>query len=53
MDYLTNTEELTAIADAIREKTGSNGLISFPTGFVNEIESIEAGDVPSGEGVRW
>lgn len=42
-DYLTNTTELTAVADAIREKTGESGNLIFPNGFVNAIENIETG----------
>lgn len=42
-DYLTNTTELTAVADAIREKTGENGDLIYPNGFVNAIEGISSG----------
>lgn len=39
-NYLTNTEELTAVADAIREKTGESGSLIYPSGFVSAIEGI-------------
>lgn len=42
-DYLTNTTELTAVADAIRGKTGDEGDLIFPNGFVNAIEGISSG----------
>ena len=38
---LVKEESLTAIGDAIRDKTGATGLLSFPTGMVNEIGTIE------------
>lgn len=34
---------LTAVADAIRAKSGGSGQLAFPSGFVNEI-----GNIPSG-----
>lgn len=34
---------LTAIANAIRAKGGTNGALSFPTGFADAIAAIEAG----------
>ena len=43
-NYLTNTEELTTIADAIRGKTGESGSLIFPSGFVSGINSISGGD---------
>lgn len=42
-NLLTNTSELTSIADAIRSKTGKSSSISFPSGFISEIESISGG----------
>ena len=42
-NLLTNTSELTSIADAIRSKTGKTSSISFPNGFVSEIGSISGG----------
>lgn len=34
---------LTAVADAIREKGGTSGSLAFPTGFVDAIDAIETG----------
>lgn len=48
-DYLVTDTELTSIANAIREKTGSNDNISFSNGFVNAIKSIPAGIAPSND----
>lgn len=42
-DYLTNTTELTAVADAIREKTGESGDLIYPNGFVDAIGEISGG----------
>lgn len=39
-NYLTNTTDLTAVADAIREKTGESGSLIYPSGFVSAIEGI-------------
>lgn len=41
--YRTNTEELTSIADAIREKTGDNSPLIYPTGFISAISGISTG----------
>lgn len=41
-NYLTNDTELTQIADAIRSKTGNSGQISYPSGFVTEINNLSA-----------
>ena len=43
-NYKATDSQLTAIADAIRAKTGDNGAITFPTGFVSEIGNITTGD---------
>lgn len=40
-EYLTNTEELTQVADAIRSKSGVAGSLSYPFGYVHAIGSIE------------
>ena len=45
-NYLVSDTELTAIADAIREKKGTVAQIPFNT-FADEIESISGGDTPS------
>lgn len=42
-EYIVKDTELTSIANAIRTKSGGNGQLEFPNGFVNEIESIEKG----------
>ena len=34
---------LTQIADAIREKTGTGGTLTFPSGFVSAIEGLSGG----------
>ena len=35
--------DLTAIADAVREKGGTSALLAFPDGFVNAIDAIQTG----------
>lgn len=48
-NYVVTDTELTSIANAVREKTGKSTVISFPSGYVSEIESIETGGgAPSG-----
>lgn len=42
-DYLVTGEELTAVADAIREKSGGSERLKFPSEFVSEIGSISGG----------
>ena len=42
-EYLTNTSELTAVADAIRAKGSTTVSLSFPAGFVSAISAIETG----------
>lgn len=39
-DYVVKDSSLTAVADAIREKTGDTGDLVFPSGFVNGVMSI-------------
>ena len=41
-DYLVTDMELTAVADAIRDKAGTAGQLSFPDGFVSAIQGIQA-----------
>lgn len=41
--YLADGDDLTLVADAIREKSGGSNQLSFPDGFVSEIESIPSG----------
>lgn len=38
--YTTTTEELTSIANAIRNKTGSQAVIEYPDGFITEISNL-------------
>ena len=42
-EYLTNTTDLTAVADAIRAKGGISGPLVYPDGFVTAIQAIETG----------
>lgn len=39
--YKVDSESLTAVADAIRAKTGNDEPLEFPDEFVSEIENIE------------
>ena len=41
VEYLTCTDELTYVAEAIRSKSGISGSLSFPYGFVNAIDNID------------
>lgn len=45
--YLVSGEDLTGIADAIREKTGTSDTIIFPDGFVSAIENFSSDDEPT------
>lgn len=53
-NYLTTDTDLTAVADAIREKGGTSAPLNFPQGFVDAVGAIETGgggepsEVPSG-----
>ena len=40
-EYLTNTTDLTAVANAIREKGGTTAPLVYPDGFVTAIQSID------------
>lgn len=42
-EYLTNTTDLTAVADAIRSKGGTSAQLVYPNGFVAAIQAISAG----------
>lgn len=45
-EYLAKSEDLTAVADAIRAKAGTDAQLAFPSGFVSAVQSIsEAGQV--------
>ena len=41
--YMTTSEELTSIANAIRTKTGGSSPLTYPTGFVSAINAITTG----------
>lgn len=45
-EYLTNTADLTAVADAIRAKGGTSAQLVYPTGFVSAIQTIQTGVTP-------
>ena len=45
-EYLTNTTDLTAVADAIRVKGGTSAQLVFPAGFVSAIQAIQTGITP-------
>ena len=40
-EYLTNTTDLTAVANAIRAKGGTTAPLVYPDGFVTAIQSID------------
>lgn len=42
-EYLVNSADLTALADAIRTKGGTSSLLEFPGGFADAIAAIQAG----------
>ena len=42
-EYLTNTADLTEVADAIRAKGGISDPLVYPDGFVTAIQAIETG----------
>ena len=42
-EYLTNTTDLTAVADAIRAKGGTAAQLVYPSGFVSAIQAIQTG----------
>lgn len=39
-NYITTSEDLTSIANAIRIASGENSSLVYPTGFVNKIEEL-------------
>lgn len=45
-EYLTNTTDLTAVADAIRAKGGTAAQLVYPAGFVSAIQTIQTGVTP-------
>lgn len=44
-EYLAKSEELTAVADAIRAKGGTDAQLTFPDGFVGAVQAIATGGV--------
>ena len=42
-EFLTNTTDLTKVADAIREKSGTSEALVYPDGFTLAIKSIRTG----------
>ena len=44
-NYLATDTDLTAVANAIREKGGTSGTLEFPDGFIYAIENMPAGAV--------
>ena len=42
-EYLTNTNDLTKVASAIREKGGTSASLVYPDGFVIAIQAIQTG----------
>ena len=45
-EYLTNTNDLILVADAIRTKGGTTELLTYPDEFVTAIQAISLGIVP-------
>ena len=42
-EYLAKSEDLTAVADAIRAKGGTDAQLTFPDGFVGAVQAIPTG----------
>ena len=42
-DYLVESDDLTAVADAIRTKGGTEAPLTFPDGFVAAVQNIPSG----------
>lgn len=42
-EYLVNDTDMTAVADAIRTKSGTSDALVFPDGFVSAVQAIQAG----------
>lgn len=47
-EYLTNTEDLISVANAIRAKGSITNRLTYPDEWIDAIESIETGVTPSG-----
>lgn len=48
-EYLVHSTDLTAVADAIRQKGGTTELLQFPEGFVSAVEAIQTGSGTAAE----
>ena len=46
-EYLTNSTDLTKVANAIRAKVGTTEQLIYPDGFVTAISNIPTGGTPS------
>lgn len=44
-EYAVNTEDLTTVADAIRDKSGTSESLSFPDGFVQAVGEIKTNPI--------
>ena len=42
-EYLVNSDDLTAVASAIREKGGTEEPLVFPDGFISAVQGIQSG----------
>ncbi|MCI7206358.1 MAG: hypothetical protein MSA15_10265 [Clostridium sp.] len=51
-EYLTNTTDLTAVADAIRTKGGTSDPLVYPDGFVTAINNIQTSSGSGGATVK-
>lgn len=49
--YIVSNSDLTAVADAIRTKTGTTDQLTFPAGFTSAIETISRTSAIEGKGV--
>lgn len=46
-EYLVQSESITAVADAIREKGGTTAPLSFPAGMAEAVRNIQSGGSPA------
>lgn len=42
-EYLVNSADMVAVAEAIRNKGGTTDALTFPGGFVSAVAAIQAG----------
>lgn len=47
-DFIATGDDLTAVANAIRAKGGTSGSLVFPNGFIQAIQNIITGIIPTG-----